>query len=319
MHENETKPGGPVSDNRSDRPAELSLYDLLALTAVPGMMRKPILPPPFAADAEKLKEMCHDILNGKEDRCTDEELHQAGQKLLLQVEAFFARQARFPFTYGQKLDDVIGLADFDEDGLLKPAVYHVDWATFAARFGTTPRRRKQLAALLAALHLGKKAGCRRVSVGGSFITAKVAPNDVDLRWEEGLDRSLLEPMLVERAHTAPKNSRWPQMRRSYFGLDCGFSAGGLEYRSVVDVALNLPACLSGCGTVRSVGVISLDLTVDLPENPDFMPFSLWTDHSGLVLDVADLVQLRRRLPEHWSGVSDESLAARGVDLVAEPI
>jgi hypothetical protein len=319
MHENENQLAGTGLEKLTREPVELNVYDLFILGQVPSLIRKPAVPLPFEAEALKLKLMTSDRLNGMDGHCDDNTLHEAGERIFAQVREYFARQARYPFKRGQSYPQVTGLADYDEDGLMAPAVYHVDWSTFAARFGYTPRRRKQLAALLAALHLVKKAGGKRASIGGSFITAKVNPGDIDCRWErEGLDWTILEPMLIDLSHSTKESLRWCHMRRGYFGLDCGFSEDGLEYRSLVECAINLPSCLAGCPVERCVGVVSLDLTGDLPASEGFMPFSMWSDGClPVALAVADLVHLRRRLPEHWSEITDEALLASGVTLVNE--
>lgn len=51
-----------------------------------------------------------------------------------------------------------------------------------------------------ALRLLRNAGCTRVFVGGSFVTAESEPNDVDVAWDvEGVDADALDPIFLEFA------------------------------------------------------------------------------------------------------------------------
>jgi len=58
-----------------------------------------------------------------------------------------------------------------------------------------------LAGLEAALKILRDAGCRRVYVNGSFVTAKEHPGDIDVAWDpEGVDVSRLlelEPVFAD--------------------------------------------------------------------------------------------------------------------------
>ena len=66
-----------------------------------------------------------------------------------------------------------------------------------ARYGYTPHRLALLAGLKAALDALRIAGCRRVYIDGSFVSAKQVPGDFDGCWEvAGVDPSLLDPVLL---------------------------------------------------------------------------------------------------------------------------
>jgi hypothetical protein len=87
---------------------------------------------------------------------------------------------------------------FDSDlGYLPPGVYEATWAEFAQRFGTNPHRLRLLTGIAAAMRKLALAGCRRVVIGGSFVTKKELPNDFDAYYDDfGLDFDILDPLFV---------------------------------------------------------------------------------------------------------------------------
>lgn len=95
-------------------------------------------------------------------------------------------------------------------GNLPPGIHEATWNKFLARYGYTPHRLALLAGLRAALDALRVAGCRRVYINGSFVSAKEAPDDFDGCWEvTGVDIDLLdriEPVLLtfERRRAAQK-------------------------------------------------------------------------------------------------------------------
>jgi hypothetical protein len=68
---------------------------------------------------------------------------------------------------------------FDENGNLPKGIYEVIWSDFEDRFAFNGHRKQLLTGLKQALLLLAKVGCRRVYIGGSFITNKEYPNDFD--------------------------------------------------------------------------------------------------------------------------------------------
>ena len=78
---------------------------------------------------------------------------------------------------------------------LPPGVHEAAWNELVARYGYTPHRLALLAGLKAALDALRTAGCRRVYIDGSFVTAKEAPADFDACWEvDGVDLARLDPV-----------------------------------------------------------------------------------------------------------------------------
>ena len=90
------------------------------------------------------------------------------------------------------------IPEFNELGYLPPGVHEATWAEFLARFGINPRRLRLATGLAAALRKLGIAGCRRVIIGGSFVTDKAEPNDFDGWYDDFcLNLGLLDPLFVE--------------------------------------------------------------------------------------------------------------------------
>jgi hypothetical protein len=90
------------------------------------------------------------------------------------------------------------IPEFNELGYLPPGVYETTWAEFLARFGSNPQRLRLATGLAAALRKLGIAGCRRVIIGGSFVTDKEEPNDFDGWYDDFcLDLNLLDALFVE--------------------------------------------------------------------------------------------------------------------------
>jgi hypothetical protein len=87
---------------------------------------------------------------------------------------------------------------FDTTGNLPAGVHWASWKEFEKRFGITPHRQNLLAGLKRAAANLRAAGCRTLYVDGSFVTAKVHPNDFDACWSvKGVNPELLDPVLLD--------------------------------------------------------------------------------------------------------------------------
>jgi hypothetical protein len=90
------------------------------------------------------------------------------------------------------------IPEFNELGYLPPGVYEATWSEFLARFGTNQHRLRLATGLAAALRKLATAGCRRIIIGGSFVTSKEEPHDFDGWYDDFcLDLELLDPLFVE--------------------------------------------------------------------------------------------------------------------------
>jgi hypothetical protein len=94
---------------------------------------------------------------------------------------------------------------FDERGYIPPGIYETDEAEFSRRFGFNSYRQQLLTGLKAALTSLKQAGSNRVYIGGSFITDKAEPGDIDGCFE-GLyiDESVIDPIFIDSDLDAQK-------------------------------------------------------------------------------------------------------------------
>lgn len=91
------------------------------------------------------------------------------------------------------------LPGFDsETGRLPEGQHIATWQEVVERFGWTPRRRRLLDGLAEAVELLSTAGCRRLWLNGSFVTAKDEPADFDACWAtDGVDLDALDPVLLD--------------------------------------------------------------------------------------------------------------------------
>jgi hypothetical protein len=93
------------------------------------------------------------------------------------------------------------LPPLDPDtGRLPEGAHTASWDELVDRFGWTPRRRQLLDGLAEALELLAEAGCTRIWLNGSFVTAKDEPADFDACWDpDGVDVDALDPVFLDFA------------------------------------------------------------------------------------------------------------------------
>jgi hypothetical protein len=85
-------------------------------------------------------------------------------------------------------------------GLLPQGVHPATLEEVRECFGGNERREQLLTGLVEALRLLREAGCRRVYINGSFVTAKELPNDIDVCWDiGGVDADTLDDIFFEFA------------------------------------------------------------------------------------------------------------------------
>lgn len=94
---------------------------------------------------------------------------------------------------------VVPIPDFDSDtGNLPGGIHVAEWEEIVAALGINPWRADLVAGLRRAVDALRAAGCRRVFVDGSFVTAKEHPGDFDACWDaRGVDPSALDPVLLD--------------------------------------------------------------------------------------------------------------------------
>ena len=87
---------------------------------------------------------------------------------------------------------------FTESGYLPPEIWVMSWADFWARYGYNSRRANLLSGLMFALKLLVRANCQTIYIGGSFITNKERPNDIDGCFDGmTIDIGLLDPVFQD--------------------------------------------------------------------------------------------------------------------------
>lgn len=70
-----------------------------------------------------------------------------------------------------------------ETGRRPPGIHEATWEEVVDRFGWNRRRRELLDGLTDAIALLVNAGCSRIWLNGSFVTAKEEPGDFDAVWD----------------------------------------------------------------------------------------------------------------------------------------
>jgi len=86
-------------------------------------------------------------------------------------------------------------------GLLPAGLHEASWDEIVERYGWTPHRRALLAGLRSGVDALQRAGCRRVYIDGSFVTATEEPGDFDVCWDSrGVEGRLLDPVLLTFAN-----------------------------------------------------------------------------------------------------------------------
>jgi hypothetical protein len=83
-------------------------------------------------------------------------------------------------------------------GQLPVGVFHATFKEVADRYGYNSHRLHLLRGLKEAVTNLRRAGCRRVYLDGSFISAAPTPGDFDGCWAaDGVDEDLVDPVLLD--------------------------------------------------------------------------------------------------------------------------
>ena len=78
------------------------------------------------------------------------------------------------------------------------SIHAATWAEFVDRFNFSPRRAAILGRVIIALHHLADAGVSRVFIGGSFVTSKKQPKDMDVLIDTfGADPARVHPMFID--------------------------------------------------------------------------------------------------------------------------
>ena len=82
--------------------------------------------------------------------------------------------------------------------VLPPGVHAASLPEVASAFATNTKRRLLYEGLLLAATALRVAGCGRLYLDGSYVTAKTVPGDYDACWDPtGMDRMKLDPVFLD--------------------------------------------------------------------------------------------------------------------------
>lgn len=107
-----------------------------------------------------------------------------------------------------------GLPEFTDIGYLPPGLHIASWREFAERYGTNKGRQSRINTTLVMLNLLKQGGATTARIGGSFVTAKDAPTDIDIYWSGKINHKI-DIMLLQGWDTFG-------VRHNMFGTDLHF-------------------------------------------------------------------------------------------------
>src|SRR5258708_6051261 len=83
-------------------------------------------------------------------------------------------------------------------GILPPGIHRADLEEVAKRFARTDHRAWLFEGVIAVAEALRSAGCMRMYLDGSFVTAKERPNDYDGCWDPTrVNPKQLDPVLLD--------------------------------------------------------------------------------------------------------------------------
>ena len=148
--------------------------------------------------------------------------------------------------------------EFTTNGSLPKGIHTATWAEFVERYNFSARRKAILDRVVVALQHLASGGVQRVFVGGSFVTAKKAPKDMDVVIDtNGANPAVIHPMFIDL-------SAGRVMTLSLFGAEF-FPMWLIEGRSNLTMIDFMQMSRDGI----AVGVVEIDLqTLPEPEDDD---------------------------------------------------
>ncbi len=82
--------------------------------------------------------------------------------------------------------------------LLPPGIHTTEWGELTMRYGTTPKRIRQLGGMKKALDHLFILGCPQIWLNGSFVTGKPEPKDYEIVWDPRfVDPEPLDPVFLD--------------------------------------------------------------------------------------------------------------------------
>ncbi len=122
------------------------------------------------------------------------------------------------------------LLRFNSRGKLPCGIHTLTWQEFSKRFAYNPHRQKLLRGLLKGIRLLQSVGCHSIYIGGSFVTTKEFPSDVDVIWESS-DMSFervarVTPVFMEDEPGCPYQKH--HFNAEFYPSECRESISGLS-------------------------------------------------------------------------------------------
>jgi len=100
---------------------------------------------------------------------------------------------------------------FNSRGILKSGIYPLTWKAFCRLFVYNQKREELLRGLLRAISCLRQAGCRTIYIGGSFVSTKQNPSDIDVVWDSTKTNwqylKKIAPVFFEMTSGSPKQKR----------------------------------------------------------------------------------------------------------------
>jgi hypothetical protein len=127
---------------------------------------------------------------------------------------------------------------FTEKGYLPPGIWEVSWSDFWERYGYNSRRVNLLSGLMFSLRILMLSGCQEVYIGGSFVTTKEKPNDIDGCFDGmSIDIGLLDPIFNDLDEQQARFGC--ELRSDWMSAFQGFLQKNRDGEAIGIVALNL--------------------------------------------------------------------------------
>ncbi len=140
-------------------------------------------------------------------------------------------------------------------GYLPAGVHPAIWREFESRYDVTPRRHTLLQGLQAALGELRMAGCLQVYVGGSFLTSKPDPNDIDCCFDYAHDLDWPRLAAADLLSTGDDCAA----QRARYGCEFHFANMAITMFGPIQATITFLEFYQRNADGESVGILALDL------------------------------------------------------------
>jgi hypothetical protein len=141
------------------------------------------------------------------------------------------------------------------DGYLPAGIHQAPWTEFERRYDVTPHRHILLQGLQSALVELSGAGCPRLYVGGSFLTPKPDPNDIDCCFDYAHDLDWARLAAADLLNTANDSAA----QRARYGCEFHFANMAITMFGPIAATITFLEFYQRDVDGEPVGVVALDL------------------------------------------------------------